>query len=290
MTWKQATANEIGMYYYNEFPERFSQIPEFIVGSEPKEIAVAFRDAYPVQGESIPPKQFIRRETFGKHDELTQWSGKQSIFKFIQNPAGHDPFDGDHALASPDVVDTRSLPEAVYFSADFVDRNWALIVDIDAKDVALERAEAGLSSDTSDKTNEEIKQKASVFDADPAGYPYAFEDIDRAIEYGFEVQDAFRDRLDTTDTMVVYSGQGCHVYLYDPDKMYRYSERNRRFIANWLTSDLGIPIDEPVTTDESRVIRLPYSLHAGVSRIVTPIYDANFDYREKATPEFLNGQ
>jgi len=235
----------------------------------------------------IPPKNFIRRETFGEHDSLDQWTGKNSILDFIQNPPANDPFGGKHQLASSEVVDQPALPEAVYFAADFVDRNWALIVDIDAKDVALEWATDVLDSDTASLTDDEIKKEAGVIDADPAGYPYRFEDIEKAIDYGFEVQDYFQNSLDTTDTQVVYSGQGAHVYLYDPDKMYRYSERIRRYITHDLTERLNIPIDEPVTTDESRVIRLPYSLHAGVSRVVTPIVDADFDFREDAKPQFL---
>jgi DNA primase catalytic subunit len=76
--------------------------------------------------------------------------------------------------------------------------------------------------------------------------------------------------------------------MYDPAPEYRYSEVPRRHIATILEEKEGIPIDTPVTTDESRVIRLPYSLHAGVSRVVTPIESPDFDYRSDAVPAFLS--
>ena len=97
----------------------------------------------------------------------------------------------------------------------------------------------------------------------------------------------FNDILGTDKTQVVYSGQGAHVYLYDHDSMYRYDEQSRQVIVHELTEERGFNIDEQVTTDESRVIQLPYSLHADVCRVVTPINERGFDYRTRATPQFL---
>jgi len=284
MAWKETSPDKIGHYYQHEFEKRFSQIPNFISSSQPKEIGIAFPEPYPVKGDNIPPKEFIRRDAFDRRDQLDSW---QDILRFIQSPPSNDPIRGNHQLASPEVVDKPAVPEAVYYATDFRDRNWLLTVDIDAKDVALQWAEQAIDKDTSQLTDDEIKAEAGVLDADPAGYPYRFKDIDHTLEYGFEVQEYYRDHLGTNDTQVVYSGQGCHIYLHDPEKMYDYSETNRNLIADTLIDRLNIPIDKPVTTDESRVIRLPYSLHSGVSRVVTPIYEANFDYREKAKPDFL---
>lgn len=287
MTWKESTTDEISTYYHGEFDQRYSQIPNFILDSKPKQIGIAFPEPYPVKGDSIPPKNFIRRDVFGRRDELRAWTGDNSILELVKSPATNDPVRGDHRLASPEVVSEAAIPEAVYYATDFHDRNWVLTVDIDAKDVALQRAEERLDTDTANLTDEEIKQQAGVSEAAPTGYPYRFEDIDKTLEYGFEVQEYFRNRLDTNDTQVVYSGQGCHVYMYDPGRMYGYSETNRELIAERLIQKLDIPIDKPVTVDESRVIRLPYSLHAGVSRVVTPIQSPDFNYREKAKPKFL---
>ena len=288
MTWKEATTDEIAQYYQTEFDDHFEKIPAFIRESQPKEIAVAFQEAYPVKGDTVPPKQFVRRDAFGdSSSDFRQWTGSGGITEFIKSPPANDPIRGKHKLGSPEVTDKPTLPEAVYFATDFHDRNWVLIVDIDAKDVALEYARAAVDSDDDD-ADDGLKQRAGVLDAPPEGYPYRFEDLDQALEYGFEVKDYFENRLDTDATQVVYSGQGCHVYMYDPASEYRYSEVPRRHIATALEEKRGIPIDTPVTTDESRVIRLPYSLHAGVSRVVTPIESPDFDYRSEAVPSVLN--
>ena len=60
MRWEQATTDEIAQYYQSEFDNHFDEVPAFIRESQPKEIGVAFRDAYPVKGDSIPPEQFVR--------------------------------------------------------------------------------------------------------------------------------------------------------------------------------------------------------------------------------------
>jgi len=287
MTWKQATTDEIAQYYQNEFDGYFEEIPAFIRKSQPKEIGVAFRDAYPVKGDSIPPKQFVRRQAFGdSSSDFTQWTGDGGIKQFIKAPPANDPISGRHTLVSPDLVDVPAVPEAIYYATDFHDRNWVLVVDIDAKDVALEYAKATVNGDD-EATDDDLKRQAGVFDAPPEGFPYRFEDLDQALKYGFEVRDYFENSLDTDATQVVYSGQGCHVYMYDPAPEYRYSEVPRRHIATALEEMRDIPIDTPVTTDESRVIRLPYSLHAGVSRVVTPIESPDFDYRTDAVPAVL---
>jgi hypothetical protein len=284
MSWKQATTDEIAQYYQTEFDEYFDQIPAFIRECQPKEIGIAFRDAYPVKNDDIPDKQFVRRDAFGEgSSDFTQWTGNGSIKQFIKSPPANDPISGRHKLASPEFADAPSLPEAVYYATDFHDRNWVLVVDIDAKDVALEYAKETVNSDVED-ADKSLKQRAGVIDEPPEGYPYRFEDLDQALEYGFEVKEYFEESLDTDATQVVYSGQGCHVYMYDPAPEYRYSEVPRRHVATILEEKKDIPIDTPVTTDESRVIRLPYSLHAGVSRVVTPIDSPDFDYRTEAVP------
>jgi len=284
MTWKQATTDEIAQYYQTEFDEYFDQIPEFIRECQPKEIGIVFRDAYPVKGDTIPKKQFVRRQAFGEESsDFTQWTGNGGIKQFIESPPANDPISGRHKLVSPEPADVPSVPEAVYYATDFHDRNWVLVVDIDAKDIALEYAKLAVDSNVGD-SDESLKQRAGVIDAPPEGYPYRFEDLDHALEYGFDVKEYLEESLDTDATQVVYSGQGCHVYVYDPAPEYRYSEVPRRHIATALEEKEGIPINTPVTTDKSRVVRLPYSLHAGVSRVVTPIESPDFDYRTEAVP------
>lgn len=291
MTWRQSTVDELKDYYYDEFPARFGEIPDFITGSKPKQVGLVFPEPFPVDGDDTPPRSFIRRDSFTDHGyggghDLSSW---ENIIKFLQNPAGTDPITGSNELVSPELVDVPSIPDAVYIATDRRDGNWILVVDIDAKDVALERATERFPH-SENASQEDIREQAGVISGDPEGFKYEYEDIQTALKYGFEVEQFFNDRMDTAKTQVVYSGQGAHVYLYDNDPEYRYDERAREVIVHALSEKQGIPIDRQVTTDESRVIRLPYSLHADVSRVVTPVESPDFDFRTEAQPTFLESE
>lgn len=66
-----------------------------------------------------------------------------------------------------------------------------LLIDIEAKDVASERT---ASTD-------------AIRAAPPEGYASAFEHLDRAIEYGLEVEGVCEEALCADDVAVVYTGQ-----------------------------------------------------------------------------------
>jgi DNA primase catalytic subunit len=68
---------------------------------------------------------------------------------------------------------------------------------------------------------------------------------------------------------VVYSGRGFHIHVLDPEP-FTWKRRQRKALALELMKK-GFLIDEWVTTGGMRLIRLPYSLHGMVSRIVTPV-------------------
>jgi len=68
---------------------------------------------------------------------------------------------------------------------------------------------------------------------------------------------------------VVYSGRGFHVHVFDTET-FKWSYRERRVLARELKGK-GFLIDEWVTTGGMRLIRLPYSLHGMVSRVVLPV-------------------
>jgi DNA primase catalytic subunit len=132
-----------------------------------------------------------------------------------------------------------------------------------------------------------LRAAADITDTPPAGYEYTFADIDRALEYGFQVHDILTNKLQMETVVVQYSGQGCHVLGLDADPANRYDEASREAIVKMLTTRYEIPVDEKCTTDKSRFTRLPYSLHADVARVVTPIDSPDFDYRTDAQPDFL---
>ncbi len=70
-------------------------------------------------------------------------------------------------------------------------------------------------------------------------------------------------------TEVVYSGRGYHVHVFDK-KAQTMVRAKRRELALGMKAK-GYYIDSWVTEGESRLIRLPFSLHAMVSRIVLPV-------------------
>jgi len=292
MTWRQATREEIYRYYTEEFPSYRDELPSFITATGPKQYALAFRGPHPVRKDGVPDKDFIRRDTW-----QTNVSGERitaafhdfdDVLEFIHHPARNDPLGrSDFALADPDVLDKPGpCPDAVYYALDHWERPWVLLVDIDAKTIARERATQAVSDEDVLGGSEVLLDSAGIIEADPAGYPYSFEDIERAIEYGFEVRDIFEDDFNAEDTMVVYSGQGVHVYLLDTDPAHRYDAKSREVLNDLLQDTYEIPIDPVVTADRRRVARLPYSLHADVCSIVTPIESPDFDVRS-ATPEVL---
>jgi DNA primase catalytic subunit len=90
-----------------------------------------------------------------------------------------------------------------------------------------------------------------------------------------------------TRLKVVYSGRGFHVHVFDDDA-FRLSRKERSRIATRFGRRYAI--DEWVTSGEMRLIRLPYSLHGMVSRIVVPLPRgdvAKFRYNDpRAVPRF----
>lgn len=90
---------------------------------------------------------------------------------------------------------------------------------------------------------------------------------------------------------IVYSGRGFHIHVFD-DEAYALSPKKRLQIAHKV-KEKGFRIDEWVTAGEMRLIRLPYSLHGLVSRIVFPVEKSEialFDpvHDERCIPKFLS--
>ena len=90
---------------------------------------------------------------------------------------------------------------------------------------------------------------------------------------------------------IVYSGRGFHIHVFDPEA-YALSAKERRQIAQKV-KEKGFQIDEWVTSGSMRLIRLPYSLHGLVSRIVVPVEKSELErfnpVRDKrCIPKFLS--
>ncbi|MEM1586088.1 MAG: DNA primase [Candidatus Bathyarchaeia archaeon] len=72
-----------------------------------------------------------------------------------------------------------------------------------------------------------------------------------------------------TKLRVVYSGRGFHIHVLDEDTFSWSYERRRNFAMEM--KGMGFVFDDWVTSGGMRLIRLPYSLHGMVSRIVIPL-------------------
>ena len=301
MTWREASRKEVNQYYHEEFPEYAGHLPSFLTNGHPKELGIELEPAHPIKKGEASTRSFIRRDTYATDSEGNkQWqlinsfgpeheSGRNPT-EILQDPAGNDPADSNYKLVHPDVVPNRPnpVPKTVYASLDNWDRPRVTAVDIDAKDVALERANTSNVTPNEDETTEQATlREAGILDGEPQGFYYEFQDIQQAISYGFQVAGIFESNYNSEATQVVYSGQGAHVYLLDSDPYHRYDEPARKVIAADLQENHTIPIDEAVTIQENRLLRVPYTLHAGVSRIVTPIDEPGFDFRTQAKPKYL---
>jgi len=72
-----------------------------------------------------------------------------------------------------------------------------------------------------------------------------------------------------SEMRVVYSGRGFHIHVFEREP-FNWKRNQRQVLARKLKKQ-GFLIDEWVTTGGMRLIRLPFSLHGMVSRIVLPI-------------------
>jgi len=90
---------------------------------------------------------------------------------------------------------------------------------------------------------------------------------------------------------IVYSGRGFHIHVFDPEA-YALSTKKRRQIAQRVKAK-GFRIDEWVTAGSMRLIRLPYSLHGLVSRVVVPVEKGELErfdpiHDKRCIPKFLS--
>jgi len=68
---------------------------------------------------------------------------------------------------------------------------------------------------------------------------------------------------------IVYSGRGFHIHISDRDSFGWSNDKRKKFALD--LKNKGFLIDDWVTSGEMMLIRLPFSLHGMVSRIVSPL-------------------
>ncbi len=326
-SWRQSTYSEIQRYYRDVFPDRINDLPDWITPNAPKQYALAFRTRYPAQSinpsedifeedNNVPAKDFIRRSTRSdrnpEHKFIRDWD---DLLAFLQQPASRDPMaiGTNRCQGLIDPYDSRveqpePVPAAAYYALDNWEQFWVLAFDIDAKDVAKQRIAADHQT-YKDVTDEQVENSGIVHEpptahtlppekatGSPTGkgaavaYPYEYSDIRKSLQYAFELRDWLLNNVGFDDVEVFYSGQGAHIYAFSDDPYYKYTHQARRFLVTYIRERMHIPVDEAVTWDKNRVMRLPYSLHSDVNRVVTPVKSPAFDFQNDALPpeEVLN--
>ncbi len=180
-----------------------------------------------------------------------------------------------------DLVDVRQqilefLPEAAYY-----DRN---VYDVNGKKTGQE-----LAFDL-DPENVTCPIHGSLADKLKRGQGLGF----CSLELDMVKQQAvsLHEYLETDfhELKIVYSGRGFHIHVFDKPA-YVFSGKRRKEIARQVKKH-GFAIDEWVTAGEMRLIRLPFSLHGMVSRVVLPLKKSELElfdpvHDERCIPRFL---
>lgn len=133
-----------------------------------------------------------------------------------------------------------------------------------------------------------LKQELA-FDIDvdniPCTHPKNVEVCDLCLSKAFAWTLKMKKKLeeDFNKIRLVYSGRGFHVHVLD-ERAFRLTVRERGMFNKKLSR---YPIDPWVSHGYIRLIRMPYTLNALVSRIVTPVDGERYFNPSKALPRFI---
>jgi DNA primase catalytic subunit len=202
------------------------------------------------------------------------------VEKWFERPPSHPTFAaiiGRHTHIYPakyrDDASTTILIEK-YRDVEEVRR---LLVEFQPEAVYYDR---NLYDDVGKKIGQEL-----AFDLDPENIPcpihgtldekmerqqglsFCKAEFQKAKAETIRLYEALRQRF--TSMRIVYSGRGLHIHVFDRESFQMSYDERKKFALN--LKDEGFPIDEWVTSGGMRLIRLPYSLHGMVSRIVIPL-------------------
>lgn len=244
-------------------------------------------------------KDFCRRDTHTNSGEPV-WESWDEVAEFCANPVRNDPNRGNHRGLVPeehvpesDKLETTEPPaaEALYANLVREDNSWVLAFDIDADDIAAQRHRKP-DDDRQDKTilaENGVGERPPLSEGDNT-FQYTYQDIQQALTSAHELRDWAHTSLDAEQTAVYYSGQGAHLYIIDTQIAQTYTSSTREAIAKRIINNLNIPIDKRVTYSNNRVLRVPYSIHADVSRIVAPAPDPDFPFQthDSTIPEVIS--
>ena len=168
------------------------------------------------------------------------------------------------------------LPESVYYDRNVYDENGCKAGQELAFDLDPENITCPIHGDLADKMKR------------GQGLSFCELELQMAKEQAVSLHECLEKEF--SHLRIVYSGRGFHIHVFD-EEAYRLKEKERREIAR-VVKEKGFAIDEWVTAGEMRLIRLPFSLHGLVSRVVLPLEKSElprFDpvSDERCLPRFL---
>ncbi len=168
------------------------------------------------------------------------------------------------------------LPEAAYYDRNFYDDNDQCLGQELAFDLDPENVTCPIHGSLADK----MKRKQGL----------SFCEIELSIVKDQTIRLLELLEQDYSLLKVVYSGRGFHIHVFDAEAC-ALSIPARKTLAAEVKSK-GFSIDAWVTEGEMRLIRLPFSLHGMVSRIVIPLEKKGIEKfnpisDEKCRPKFL---
>jgi DNA primase catalytic subunit len=147
------------------------------------------------------------------------------------------------------------LPESVYYDRNLYGKDWVIL----GQELAFDLDPENLTCPVHGSLEDKMRRRQGL----------GFCEIE--LEMVKEEAARLYERLEKqfSDLRIVYSGRGFHIHVFDEETL-GWSRRKRGRLAKQLKVE-GFLIDEWVTSGGMRLIRLPYSLHGMVSRIVLPI-------------------
>jgi len=168
------------------------------------------------------------------------------------------------------------LPEAVYYDRNIYDARGKGV----GQELAFDLDPENITCPIHGSLAEKMKRRQ--------GLSFCALELRMIKEQTLRLYEHLENRFSSVE--IVYSGRGFHVHVFD-EEAYAMNRGGRERLAKSIKAD-DFPIDEWVTSGSMRLIRLPFSLHGLVSRIVLPLKPsevARFDPRtdERCVPKFL---
>jgi len=224
----------------------------------------------------------------GVRDWLGRWPGKVVFAVIIgRHTRIYPPEYEEDALATILIENYRSLedvrgwileflPESVYYDRNVYDEDGRVLGQELAFDVDPENFTCPIHGSLEDKMRR------------GQGLSFCELEFDMARRETIRLYEALSENF--KELRVIYSGRGFHVHVFDEDaSSWSYEERSA--FAREMRAR-GFVFDEWVTSGGMRLIRLPYSLHGMVSRIVIPVNISELERfnpvdDERCIPAFL---